>query len=74
MCRLYGAFSELLQDLNLFKLLQKDSTKDTPIDELENHLARCNNLKESLVRIQDAVEQTPVPALSEGKLKSYSVT
>jgi len=72
MCQLSGAFSELVQDLNLFKRLQNDPTKDTPINELEDYLYRCNNLKDGLVRIQDALEQTSVSALSEGKPESFS--
>lgn len=74
MCRLFSALTEVAQDLNLFKRLQKDSTKDVPIDELENYLTTCNDLKNSLMSIQDAVEQTPVPALSKGELKSDNVT
>lgn len=70
MCRLSGAFVEIVQDVNIFRALQKVDAKETPIRELENCLARCNILKDSLLQIQDAIERTPVSALCKGEVEN----
>lgn len=66
-CRLSGALTEVKHDLNIFGELQKRRARETPITEVEGYLEKCNALKDDLLRIQDAVEITPLPALRKGE-------
>lgn len=67
MCRISSAFAEIIYDLNVFKDVQGQDPKETPLDEVEGTLRDCNAFNDRLWQILEAIEPTPVPALRKGK-------
>jgi len=63
-CRLSGAFTEVIMDLDIFKRLQK---RETPISEVENFLKNLHSTKEELLCIEVALNSTPMSALRRGE-------
>ena len=63
-CRLSGAFTEVVMDLNVIKGLQK---RETPINEVESCLKNLHSMKEKLLCTERALNSTPMPALRRGE-------
>lgn len=66
-CQISSAFTEVAQDLKVYRNLQKRDTKSMPINEVEHCIAKSNTLKEKLLRIEAALESTSLPALRQGQ-------
>jgi len=63
-CRLSGAFTEVIMDLNVIKGLQK---RETPINEVESCLKNLHSVKEKLLCTERALNSMPMSALRGGE-------
>ncbi len=67
MSRVSSAFTEIIYDLNVFRDIQGQVPKETPLDAVEGRSRDCNTFKDNLWKVLGDIEATPVPVLRKGE-------